>query len=162
MKTGCYPATASNMNLNGLPANLAAQSIVSLSRIQANVDGKIYHIVQSNEGISFQNVLENIQKCSVTLANVSYEEWKDKLIAQSTTKYPFESIAEFFSNNPFERIASRKPSANNVPLLTFPLIDNVYIMKWLTFILNNIVCSNMDIYYTDLLRDECTDLCDGR
>jgi len=150
MKTGYYPTTASDMNLNGLPANLAAQSIVSLSRIQPNVDGKIYHIVQSNEGISFQNVIENIQNCSIKLANVSYDEWIDKLIAQSTTKHPFESIAEFFSNNPFERIASRKPSANSVPLLTFPLIDNGYIMKWLKFILNNIVCSNMDIYYSDL------------
>ncbi|CAF0917743.1 unnamed protein product [Rotaria sordida] len=139
MKTGCYPTAASNIKLNGLPANLAAQSIVSLSHIQPNIYGKTYNIIQSNEGISFQNIIENIQNCGITLVSLSYDEWKVKLMSQSTTKRPFESIVEFFTNNPFERMSSSQPSSSNILQLTFPAIDDVYIMKWLTFILNNIV-----------------------
>ncbi|CAF0880656.1 unnamed protein product [Rotaria sordida] len=139
MKTGCYPTTASNIKLNGLPANLAAQSIVFLSHIQPNIYGKTYNIIQSNEGISFQNIIENIQNCGITLVSLSYDEWKVKLMSQSTTKRPFESIVEFFTNNPFERMSSSQPSSSNILQLTFPAIDDVYIMKWLTFILNNIV-----------------------
>ncbi|CAF4174822.1 unnamed protein product [Rotaria sordida] len=139
MKTGCYPTTASNIKLNGLPANLAAQSIVFLSHIQPNIYGKTYNIIQSNEGISFQNIIENIQNCGITLVSLSYDEWKVKLMSQSATKRPFESIVEFFTNNPFERMSSSQPSSSNILQLTFPAIDDVYIMKWLTFILNNIV-----------------------
>ncbi|CAF2389626.1 unnamed protein product [Rotaria sp. Silwood2] len=139
MKTGCYPTAAFHIKLNGVPANLAAQSVVSLSRIEPNIYGKTYHVIQSNEGIPFQNIIETIQNCGITLASVSYDEWKVKLISQSTTKRPFESILEFFTNNPFERMSSPKPSSNNIPQLTFPSIDDVYIMRWLTFILNNIV-----------------------
>ncbi|CAF4537473.1 unnamed protein product [Rotaria sp. Silwood1] len=139
MKTGCYPTTAFHIKVNGLPANLAAQSIVSLSRLQPPIYGKTYHIVQSNEGIAFQNIIENIQNCGITLVSVSYDEWKVKLISQSTAKRPFESILEFFKNNPFERMSLTKSSSNTMSQFTFPSIDDVYIRKWLTFILNHIV-----------------------
>ncbi|CAF4230551.1 unnamed protein product [Adineta steineri] len=143
MKIGCYPTTSTDIRLNGLPVNLAAQTIVSLSRNQSNLNGKIYHIIPSDEGISFQNIIETIQHCNVTLDNVSYDQWKIQLMKQSTKKHSFESIGEFFSNNPFEQITSIKSSTDHVFELTFASIDQVYIMKWLKFILNNIVYQNV-------------------
>ncbi|CAF0978335.1 unnamed protein product [Adineta steineri] len=143
MKIGCYPTTSTDIRLNGLPVNLAVQTIVSLSRNQSNLNGKIYHIIPSDEGISFQNIIETIQHCNVTVDNVSYDQWKIQLMKQSTKKHSFESIGELFSNNPFEQITSIKSATDHVFQLTFASIDQVYIMKWLKFILNNIVYQNV-------------------
>ncbi|UJR20192.1 hypothetical protein I4U23_023324 [Adineta vaga] len=128
IKTSCYPKTVTNTKLNGLPANLAAQSIVSLSRNQSNGYGKIYPIVPSGNGISFQTIIESMQECGMTLSDVSYDEWKMKLMEQSTKKQSYESIAEFFADNPFERKAFQNSA-----------IDHVYVVKWLQFISSHIV-----------------------
>ncbi|CAF3682925.1 unnamed protein product [Rotaria socialis] len=139
MKTECYPTISPHMKLNGLPANLAARSIVSLSHAELHVYGRTYHVVPSNEGISFENIIEGIQNCGIALIDLPYNDWKVKLTLQSSKKRSFESVAEFFANNPFERMPSAKSSSNTIYDLTFPSIDKVYIRKWLTFILNNIV-----------------------
>ncbi|CAF5101302.1 unnamed protein product, partial [Rotaria socialis] len=79
-----------HMKLNGLPANLAARSIVSLSHAELHVYGRTYHVVPSNEGISFENIIEGIQNCGIALIDLPYNDWKVKLTLQSSKKRSFE------------------------------------------------------------------------
>lgn len=136
IKTGYYPITDFNIQLNGLPADLAAQNIISLSRIQPYVYGKTYLIDAQGEGVSFHSIIQSIENCGIELSSLSYEDWKVHLASISTRQRSFKLVTDFFTNNPFEIMASSKPLANTKEQT---LIDRFYIMKLVTFILNNIV-----------------------
>ncbi|CAF1510481.1 unnamed protein product [Adineta ricciae] len=131
MKTGCFPTTATNTRLNGLPVNLAVQGIVSLSRQWSNINGKVHHIVPFGEGISFENLIVCMRQCGMTLNDVSYEEWKRRVAEQS------ESVVEFFSENPFERTVPIRDSSTST--IGCEVLDDIFVMKWLKFILNHII-----------------------
>jgi fatty acid CoA ligase FadD9 len=137
MKIGYYPETIIHSTFNGLPVNFAVQNIVSFNRHQSETYGKIHHIMNKHGNISFENVLDNIRRCDIQLECISYDQWRDKLISQS------KSVQEFFVHYPFKQTStlSAEKNLNDTSHLTFSSLENDYIMKWLLFILNNIINS---------------------
>ena len=141
MKIGCYPETKVNTDLNGLPVNFTAKSIVYLSKIQSDVYGKIYHVLNSDSVVIFKDIIDGICRCGVQLESVSLDEWQIKLKTISGQDSPFESIGEFLSNNAFNEgcTASAKEFYAAVSSLNFPSLDKDYAFKWLNFIRHNII-----------------------
>jgi thioester reductase-like protein len=140
MKIGCYPATLVNMMLKEVPVNHTVQTIISLGHIQPDIYETIYHIVNENGGISFQNVLEGIRSCGIQIESIPYDEWRAKLMLESKQNELFESTGEFFLHHTFKQkstMSLEKPSR-----LNFPSLDTDCIRKWLIFILNNIIGSS--------------------
>ena len=103
IKIGCYPATLVNMTLKELPVNYAVQSIISLDHIQPDSYGKIYHIVNNNDGVSFQNVLQGMRSCGIQIESIPYDEWRLRLILESKQNGLFESTGEFFLQHQFKQ-----------------------------------------------------------
>jgi fatty acid CoA ligase FadD9 len=138
MKIGFYPETIINSKLNELSVNIAVQNIISL---QSNNYEKIYHIVNENSGISFQNVLDGIRSCDIQIESIAYDEWRAKLMSESKQNDLFKSVEEFFIDYPLKQRStlSVEQHSNEASQLTFSLLNNDYIMKWLLFILNNII-----------------------
>ncbi len=113
--------------------------------IQHDTYGNIYHIVNNNGRISFQNVLDSIRSCDIQIEGISYDEWQNKLIEESKQNDQLKSIAEFFLHyNPFKQksLLSIEKDSNKASQFAFSPLDNSYIVKWLLFILNNIIVSS--------------------
>ncbi|CAF3749006.1 unnamed protein product [Rotaria sp. Silwood1] len=140
MMSGYYPSTIVKKKFNQLPVNLAAHTIIIPNQNQSYTYGKIYHIVNQNETISFENIAECICKCGIKIEPICDDEWKHKLILQSKENNFIKSIGEFFIYNLFKQTNStvQQNKSNENSQLNFLSIDNNYIMKWLTFILQHI------------------------
>jgi hypothetical protein len=97
--------------------------------------------MNENGGISFQNVLEGIRNCDIQLESISYDKWRDKLMSESKQNGLLKSAEEFFINSPFKQRStlSVEQYSNEVSQLSFSPLNNDYIIKWLLFILNNII-----------------------
>jgi thioester reductase-like protein len=150
MKTSCYPQTLVNARLYGLPVDFTAKSIVYLSRVQPDLYGKIYHVLNPKNELLFTDIINSIGRCGVQLESVSLEKWRIKLKTISDRGGPFESIGEFLHENSFgaRYQISAEQFYNSISALDFPCYDNVYSMKWLTFIFENIVCQSCVINNT--------------
>jgi fatty acid CoA ligase FadD9 len=141
MKINCYPETLANGRLYGLPVNFTAKSIVYLSNIQPDGYGKIYHVLNSTSEVSFTGIIDAMCHCGVQLESVSLEKWRIKVKTISDRDGPFESIGEFLHDSSFDKQCqiSTEQFYNSISALDFPCFDNMYLIKWLTFILENIV-----------------------
>jgi fatty acid CoA ligase FadD9 len=141
MKMSCYPESAIHARLTGLPVDFTAKSIVYLSGVKPDVYGKIYHVINPNGEVLFEEVRSGIRKCGVELESVSNDEWRMKVKANADQNSRFESVGEFFFDGAFKErctvLAEQFSSA--VCSLEFPSLDNDYVFKWLSFILHNII-----------------------
>lgn len=142
MKISCYPETLVNAHLYGLPVDFTAKSIVYLSKTQPDRYGKIYHVLNSNSEVPFMDIIDNMHHCNVQLKSIPLEEWQMKLKTINDQSSPLASIGEFVGENSFDERCqiSAEQFYNSISALDLPSIDNIYVMKWLTFILENIVC----------------------
>jgi fatty acid CoA ligase FadD9 len=142
MKINCYPETILNARLYELPVNFTAKSIVYSSSFQPDVYGKIYHVLNSYNEILFINIINGMCRCGgVQLESVSLEEWRIKLKTIDDRDSLFQSVGEFLHGNSFEKRCeiSAEKFYQSISSLDLPLLNNVYLIKWLTFILNNII-----------------------
>jgi thioester reductase-like protein len=140
MKINYYPETLANARLYGLPVDFTAESIVYLSRVQPDIYGKIYHVLNPNNQVLFTDIIDSMCCCGVQLKCVSLEEWRIKLKVICDRDSPFEFIEEFFHENSFnERCQiSAEHFYTSISALNLPSLNDIYLMKWLTFILENI------------------------
>lgn len=141
MKLGCYPETAINTHLNSLPVDFTAKSIVYLSQIQPSLYGKIYHVLNPESEVKFQDTIDSICRCGVQLEKISYERWQMKLKIITDRDSPFESAGEILLNSAFneECTFSAKQFRNAISSLNFPLLDKDYVFKWVSFIFHNVI-----------------------
>jgi fatty acid CoA ligase FadD9 len=141
MKIGCYPASAIDGHLNGLPVDFTAKSIVYLSSVQPDVYGNIYHVVNPKSEILFEDIIDGMRKCDVQLDSVSYDEWRTKLKELSDRNSPFEYVREFFLDSGFRErcLVSSEHFWNAVYSIELPSLDKDYVLKWLSFIRQNII-----------------------
>ncbi|CAF1144470.1 unnamed protein product [Rotaria magnacalcarata] len=142
MKLNSYPETIVDARLHALPVDFTAKSIVYLSGIQPAIDGKIYHVRNSNSEVLFKDIIDGIRNCGVQLKSVSLEEWRSKLKTINDGERPFSSVGEFLNENLFKENCpiSTEQFCNSISALTFPFLNDVYLMKWFNFILENITC----------------------
>ena len=98
MKMNCYPESAIHAHLNGLPVDFTAKSIVYLSNVQTDVYGKIYHVINPNNEIRFEDIIDGMRSCGIELKSVSHDEWKMKLKTINDQNSALESVGEFFSD----------------------------------------------------------------
>jgi thioester reductase-like protein len=141
MKINCYPETLVNAHFYGLPANFTAKSIVYLSNFQSDGYGKIYHVLNLNNEVLFTDIIDGMRRCGVQLESVSLEKWRTKLKTISDRNSALESIGEFVHENSFDEGCqiSAEQFYNSISSLDLPYFDTMYLIKWLTFILDNIV-----------------------
>jgi thioester reductase-like protein len=141
MKMKCYPESAIHSRLNGLPVDFTAKSIVYLSRMEGDMYGNIYHVVDPDNKIEFQVIIDVMRNCGIELKSVSYDEWKLIMKTINDEKSPLQSIAEFFSESAFKQkdIVSAKQFCSAIRPLGSPSFDNNYVLKWLRFISHNII-----------------------
>jgi hypothetical protein len=126
--------TIINSKFNGLPVDFTVQSIIYLNHWKSKTYGKIHHIINEHGKISFENVLDTIRNCNIQIEHVSYDEWREKLMSKSNQNDLFEYVQEFFIHYPFKQTSTLSDEQIS------PL-DNNYIMKWILFILNNVINS---------------------
>ncbi|CAF1303765.1 unnamed protein product [Rotaria sp. Silwood1] len=143
MKLRHCPLTMINMKLNQLPVNFAAQNIIHLNRIATDTCGNIYHIVNENGGISFEDVLQGIRNCDIPIDTISDNEWRAKLMSESKQNDLLDLIGELFLHNSFkpENTITVQKDSNEASQLNSLSLDNDYIRKWLIFILGSIISS---------------------
>jgi thioester reductase-like protein len=137
-KMGCYPESAIHFRLNGLAVDFTAKSIVYLSGREKDVYGNIYHVMNPNNEIRFEDVIDGMRRCGIELKSVSNDEWKKKMNDGSS---PVESVGELFSESGLREksnVLSEK-YCNAVCALLCPLFDKEYLSRWLGFIIHNIV-----------------------
>ncbi len=140
MKIKCYSTEAIKAIITGVPANIAARNIVDLSQNKTNAYGNIYEIVDKQNVLSFESIFKCIQSCGLQIESVTYSEWRNKLLNGNIFDSSLKSIGEFLSNNSF-KIFDKLPSdfiINKQFQLNSSSFHNAYIIKWLTFLLNNI------------------------
>ncbi|CAF1239198.1 unnamed protein product [Rotaria sp. Silwood1] len=142
MKLNCYPETIAHARLHELPVNFTAKSIVYLSKIQPDVYGKIFHVLHPNSEMLFEDIIDGCCRCGVQLQSVSLEEWRIKLKTISNEDSSFEPVGEFLNENLFKESCqiSAEQFCHSISALDLPFLDNLYLMKWMKFILDNIVC----------------------
>ncbi|CAF4775110.1 unnamed protein product, partial [Rotaria sp. Silwood2] len=89
----------------------------------------------------FEDIVKCICKCGIKIESISDDEWKNQLMLQSKQNDFIKSIGEFFLYNSFKQANSNAQENESIKNshLNFLSGDNYYIMKWLTFILNNII-----------------------
>jgi len=141
MKMSCYPESAIDFHLNGLPVDFTAKSIVYLSRVKTDVYGNIYHVMNPNIKVGFEDIIDGMRWCGIELESVSNDEWKMKLNTMNDQHSSLKSIGKFFSDSAFRErsIISADRFCNAVSTLNCPSFDKDYISKCLSFILYNIV-----------------------
>jgi thioester reductase-like protein len=141
MKLDCYPETAVNTHLNGLPVDFTAKSVVYLSDLQSNMYGKIYHVFNPDSKVSFEDIINGIHSCNVQLVKVSHAEWRVKLKAITNRDSPFESAGEFLTDSAVTEgsTVSAIQFCSAISALDFPSLDKEYVFKWLNFVLHHIV-----------------------
>ncbi|CAF3631409.1 unnamed protein product [Adineta steineri] len=156
MKLGCYRGTQINTHLHGLPVDFTAKTIVYLSRLTSDINGKIYHVLNSHSKIPFKNIVDSIQYSGVQLEKVSYEEWRLKLKTITHQGNPFESAEEFLLESAFNEglPISADQYYNAISQLSFPQLDKDYVFKWLKFVFlkmsENMQACN-DNFHSDML-----------
>jgi thioester reductase-like protein len=136
IKIKCYPTEAIKATITGVLANIAARNIVDLSQNKTNAFGNIYDIVDKQNVLSFESIFECIRNCGLQIESVTYNEWRNKLLNEKIFDSSLKSIEEFLSDNPlkiFDRL-----STDSLSQLNSSSFHNDYIIKWLTFLLNNI------------------------
>ena len=142
MKIGCYPKTKAKMHFNGLPVDFTAKSIVYLSSIQSDIYEKVYHVVNPDNVIPFEDIIKSIFDCGLQLDEVTDEEWRIKLKTITNRGSHFESVGDFLIESAFNqtKIVSASHFSNTISSLNFSSLDKSYVFKWLNFIHNHIVC----------------------
>ena len=141
MRIVSYPETIVHSKLNAFPVDFAAQNIISLSHTQSDTCGKIYHIMNENDPILFQDIFESIRHCGIQIESVPYDVWHNKLLSESKQNRLFESIGEYFFHYPLKQrstLVAQKDS-NEACRCALPALDHDYIMKWLLLLIENIL-----------------------
>ncbi|UJR20553.1 hypothetical protein I4U23_023680 [Adineta vaga] len=135
MKMKCYPTRLEGGRVNGLPVDFTAKSIVYLSNGEKNTYGNIYHVINSDDEIKFEDIISGLKACSITVEGVSDDNWKKKLKKESIAgdllkELLFESV---FREN--KRVSSDKFS-ENISSLECPSLNEDYVKKWVIFLLH--------------------------
>ncbi|CAF1143253.1 unnamed protein product [Didymodactylos carnosus] len=141
MRMGCYPETALHGDVNGLPVDFTVKTIVNLSKVQPDVYGNVYHVVNPNGEIGFEDVIQAMRSCGVEMKSVCGEEWRMKVKTIADENSRFESVREFLFDSAFRerRKVSSVEFSNAGCLSDFPSVDKVYMFRCVSFILDNIV-----------------------
>ena len=141
IKLRCYPENEIHSHFNGLPVDFTSKTIVYLSRIQSDTNGKIYHILNPTSNIAFKDIVDVITHCEIPLANVSLEEWQQKLKIEAKNNSSFETVIDFLINGSFndECSVSAREFCNAVSSMTFPNLDQSFVRRWIEFIFNHII-----------------------
>ena len=138
MKMNCYPESVKNGHMTGLPVDFTVKKIVQISRIGADVYGKIYHVFNTNDNIEFETIIDGMQRCGCVMESITDEQWKIKLNDMSGSNTPLESLGKFSIENAFRRgkhVVSADQFWTEVGGLNCPPLHTDYIFKWLNFIL---------------------------
>ena len=140
MKMNCYPESAKDIHLNGLPVDFTAKSIVYLSRMNPDVSGKVYHVMNVKNEIGFEKIVDGMKECGIEMTCITNDEWKMKLKGINEQDKILESIRKFFSNIAFKKrnTISADQFWDAVRTLDYPSTNDDYVLKWLHFILFHI------------------------
>ncbi|UJR16438.1 hypothetical protein I4U23_003340 [Adineta vaga] len=141
LKINCYPTEALDKKLYTLPIDFAVESIVYLSFTRSDIFGNVYHILHPNGGVSFQNVINSAYNCSIKMNGVPFEQWRARLIKETVNERSLESLIDFPLGNLFvkDSLLSSKQFYTIVSPQNIPSMDDNYVNKWLTFIMQNII-----------------------
>jgi thioester reductase-like protein len=141
LKTGCYPIEVLDTKLNTLPIDFAAENIVRLSLSRLDVYGNVYHVIHPYGGVPLQNVISSAYYRDIKMDGVPFEQWRTRLMQETLHGRSLESLAEFPVNSLFVKYSalSSEQFYGIVSRLNIPDMDNTYVSKWLTFILQKIV-----------------------
>ncbi|CAF0715743.1 unnamed protein product [Adineta steineri] len=118
--------------------------------MQPDVYGKIYHVLNPNNSILFADIINCMCRCAIPLESVSLEKWHNKLMTLNDRDTLIGSIGEFLHENSFEETnrISAEQYCTSISSWNLPSFNNMYLMKWLSFISDNIVhqkCTNNNI-----------------
>jgi hypothetical protein len=82
-----------------------------------------------------------MRSCGFELKSVSYDEWKLIMKTINDEKSALQSITEFFSESALKQkdIVSAKQFCSAICSLDSPSFDKDYVLRWLSFISNNII-----------------------
>ena len=141
MKLGCYPLKAINSEFNGLPADFTAKAIVNLSRTQSSVYGNVYHVLNSSDKVSFEQIVRLSEHVGIKLHQVSDQQWTEKLKRITDVDGPFESVGEDLLNSAFNERLISIPNQHFLQVtstLSYPSFNDEYVSKWMKFIFCNI------------------------
>ena len=138
MKMKCYPKESTKVTVTGIPANIAARNIVHLSQDKTNPYGSIHEIINKENVLSFGNVFESMRSCGLQMECVTYNEWRSRLLNETISDSSLKSTGIFLSENFFDKL-SLDAVNNKQAQLSSSCLHNDYIIRWLTFILKNIV-----------------------
>ena len=141
ISTTCYPSTARDTYLSGLPVDFTARSLVHLSKTPPDASGRIYHVVNADRGASFVDILEGVRRCGVRLRGVSHTRWLAQLEGLTDRTGPFEAVEASLLDSALNESStiSGKRFFNAISSLDLPPLDSDYNFKWMHFILNHIV-----------------------
>ena len=141
IKTVSYPEILTKARLYALPVDFTAKSIVYLSMNQCDINGKIYHIANSNQEISFTDITETIHRNGINLNSVSFIEWQTKLRTISNEGDSIETLVELLNTNTFDeqRQISTEEYYRSISTIKMPSLDKIYLQQWFDFLAENIV-----------------------
>ena len=133
MKMGCYPESAKNGCVSGLPVDFVVKSVVHISRSEADLDGKVYHVISTKHQIEFDDIIEGMQSCGCAMESVTQDQWSEQ-------KSILQSINQFSVESAFKRktLVSANQFWNAISTLQCPPFNRDYIHNWLNFIRCNI------------------------
>ncbi|UJR28959.1 hypothetical protein I4U23_010176 [Adineta vaga] len=128
MKTSSYPYTIINSRFQALPVDFTAKSIVYLSSLQPDTNGKVYHILNPNTKIVFADIIESMYLCNIPLEHNSLEEWQIKLKTISDQNSQLEAAEGLLcsnSFNEFHNISARQYISDVSTAMEFPSLDHL-------------------------------------
>ncbi|CAF1361217.1 unnamed protein product, partial [Adineta ricciae] len=97
MKSGAYPERQTNCSIHGLAVDFTARSIVGLSRVQHDRNGKVYHVINPVHKVFFKDIVNSINRCSSPLIGVPHDKiFYKKVILPKTLKYLLRNIPALF------------------------------------------------------------------
>ena len=157
IKLRCYPENEIHSHFNGLPVDFTSKTIVYLSRIQSDTNGKIYHILNPTSNIAFKDIVDAIGHCRSPLANVSLEEWQQKLKIEAKSNSSFETVIDFLINGSFndEYSISAREFCKAISSMTFPNLDQFFVRRSIEFIFNHIIHNfyHLDVVFFVVVND---------
>ena len=133
MKMGCYPESAKNGCVSGLPVDFVAKSVVHISRFGVDLDGKVYHVVNSSDGIDFEKIIDGMRRCGLEMKRVTDDEWNQKLDNENgRLGFLFDNV--FSQPDAVSGVQFQKAICS----LDYPSMDGEYLFRWLHFVSDHI------------------------
>jgi hypothetical protein len=112
-----------------------------MSLSQLDVYSSVYHVVHPYGGLPFQNVVWSACDRGIKMAGIPFEQWRGRLMQETLHGRSLESLDESLVGSLFVKtsVLSSEQVYGSVSRLNIPDMDNIYVSKWLTFILQNII-----------------------